>query len=429
MSSKASFALEQMTLLKDGGLSYICGPTTAGLVWPNMISDMLLSRMLSNDRFRRVVVIAVDRSPLEVMQAAGVGIGSRESARVSKGPAVNGGREPSSKLAVVDAIGITTGKCSLSDVLMQVQIQTAANIPKGGIHTSNAAGQAQGQEQEQEEEEEQGALVAVVVTSVSALHLSVGQYATRMFMSNLVALMSSGDGAAARPNVEMDRGSSGSSRGVILGVLHKNLHSAREIVACYRARADVFCEVVPNAGQMSPVVAAEVLSVRRSASGKVTEGSDLFALQDSQSLQMQMEATRGQSDARGLFLGRDPSATLKAKGWRPAALVLLPKCAAPTDHSEDTYAEDATADGHGHDRDRDRERSKGAEEVESVFGRAEPGSGTDSHPKSKTDAKASALQQAAAAHASAKVQQRLITFASTDPEFDEDSDPDGDLDL
>ena len=69
------------------------------------------------------------------------------------------------------------------------------------------------------------------------------------------------------------------------------------------------------------------------------------------------------------------------------------------------------------------------EEVESVFGRAEPGSGTDSHPKSKTDAKANALQQAAAAHASAKVQQRLITFASTDPEFDEDSDPDGDLDL
>ena len=107
-------------------------------------------------------------------------------------------------------------------------------------------------------------------------------------------------------------------------------------------------------------------------------------------------------------------------------LVLLPKCAAPTDQKNDIYADDTTV---SHARDGDRDRSRQIGDVESVFGSAATGEVTDNHLKGKIDSTSNAQQQSATTHVSAKSQQRLITFASTDPEFDEDSDPDGDLDL
>jgi hypothetical protein len=73
------------------------------------------------------------------------------------------------------------------------------------------------------------------------------------------------------------------------------------------------------------------------------------------------------------------------------------------------------------------------EQVESIFGK-----GLGFAESTSVDPAAAALAEEEAKEARAALianralsqqTQRLITFASTDPEFDEDSDPDGDLDL
>jgi len=397
-SSSSSLApassLEQMTLLKEGGVCVICGPSTGGLIWPNMTQDMLLRQVLKSERFQRAVVICIDRSAEEVKMSvrAGTGTGTGE-------PHHNLMR----KLSCISAIGITTGVQTVEEIVQRVQ----DTIQEGKQQHALA----------DEDEDETGTpqLTAVLVYSLSALHLALGGNAAVKFMSELNSILAGKErGQGQAQTVTKVPNQQARSLGMILGVVHSAQHSPRDIVACYRSRSDVFSTIIVNNGQLSSTVAIEVASIRVGASMKVTEGIDSLTL------------ASGVGNSSG---GSSNSNTANSKEWLSACLTPLPK-RRDEDESRDT--------GRGHDHVHEHVKDDTVEQVESVFGKKMTFLGADSGGASTQDPASIAIaveeaNQANAAIIAKRTQnlktQRLITFASTDPEFDEDSDPDGDLDL
>ena len=122
-----------------------------------------------------------------------------------------------------------------------------------------------------------------------------------------------------------------------------------------------------------------------SSSGKVTEASNYFT----------EGAAQGQGQGQVLF-----APILKSRAKREEEPALPPS---PTAVTSGTFglSNPSTAIGQGKDKDRDRDKEQ-ARIASTVTG---------------------------ARNIAQHDNRRLVTFDSTDPEFDEDSDPDADLDL
>lgn len=124
-----------------------------------------------------------------------------------------------------------------------------------------------------------------------------------------------------------------------------------------------------------------------SSSGKVTEASNYFT----------EGAAQGQGQGQVLFVP-----ILKSRAKREEEPALPPSATAVTSGTFG-LSNPSTALGQGKDKDKDRDKEQ-----------------------ART---ASASTVTSARNIAQHDNRRLITFDSTDPEFDEDSDPDADLDL
>ena len=372
--------LQQMLLLKDSALSVVSGPTTDGVVWPNMVTNMLLRQVIASERYTKAIVVAFDRSADDLrLSLAGAGDGSSSSISSSIGTGnSNNSNNSNNKLDIIEASGALFGAQTVDSVLSQVRayMEAAAAAARSDACNEEAGdGDA--------DDDDNVPAVAILVSSCSALELAVGNVCTMAFLRAVMQMLSAGASAS---------GISKPIRGVLLGVVHERLHQPWQLAASYRAASNAFCTCVPNEGQLSPVVALEVHTVRRTAAGKVQEAHELFSL----------PSERGMNE------------------WAPAQLKALPqrKDHASGGSSSSSYMPESTST---------------TSEVENVFGDLGLTSSEEvpSAEKCALDAakEKQALESKKAAQQQQQQQQRLITFASTDPEFDEDSDPDADLDL
>ena len=377
--------LQQMILLKDSALSVLSGPTTDGIVWPNLVADMLLRQVLASERYTKAIVVAFDRSADDLRLSLS-----------SSGDGYNGGRD---KLVVVEASGALCDLQTLDSVLAEVQAAVTAaardsiTAPES-TNTANTEGGAQMAGDNSSSDNTPA--VAVLVSSCSALELAVGSVRAMSFLRATMQMLSPAIAATAAGTDTGITAAADASlpavRGVLLGVVHERLHSPWQLASTYRAAANAFCTCVPNEGQLSPGVALEVHTVRRTAAGRVQEAHELFS----------MPAERGMNV------------------WVPAQLTALPQRKDWDGGSNDNNATETLA-------------TSGASEVETVFGDLGLTSAEEPMSADKLAADVAREKQASedkrAQKQQQQQQQRLITFASTDPEFDEDSDPDADLDL
>ena len=374
--------LQQMILLKDSTFNVISGPVVDGIVWSNLIADMLLRQVLASEKYAKAIVISFDRSADELRSS------------------LIHDRNLTEKLILIDAAGVLCGRRSLESVLNEVEL--ALQIDRNLLN-----------------EDEETPAVALLVCSCSALELAIGSTQTALFLQLLhkkltvnasaptsSCAVSEGDVVSTEAYLrdttsakqqELSASSPSSTMntaanygGIILAIVHENLHSTWNIATSYRSTANTYVTCVPNKGQLSPVVALEVHTVRRTHAGRVQEAHELFAL----------PAERGMNK------------------WEIAELRSIPK----------------KDPNNNHDGKKDTQSTMN--EIESVFGNtsklgliSEDISTTSSYTeegKSESNIQEGGVPQNASFKAQ---QQRLITFASTDPEFDEDSDPDADLDL
>ena len=250
---------------------------------------------------------------------------------------------------------------------------------------------------------ESGTCMVILLYSISSVCLSKGWGSTKRFLDKLTAFVK------GSINPEANVGSNSREfmgRGTVIGTVHGSLHS-RQQLTMLRALADTYCGLSPNSGSLSSVVAAEAHIIRRSATatggvGRVSEAHELFMFE----APVLAEGARAR---RGAGKRQD----LAAQEWVPMRLVSLPKVGEEQEsHQEDTHADD--------------EGDYAADTVlQTMLGKAGVtdkgngngsggGGGEESKPKSQ---------------ATVQANQRLVTFSSTDQEFDEDSDPDADLDL
>ncbi len=212
---------------------------------------------------------------------------------------------------------------------------------------------------------------ALVVYSLSEIVLAMGWRKAQLLVTQLTALLaidSSQPGTDHSTNSGIASGFSTYGTPTLIFVVHESLHS-ESVLSHMQSLVSVVVRVVPNGGTLSPDVAAEMQVVRTSPStGKVTETVEMFSLRD-------------------------------------CALCLIPSTAM-------LAAEQAT------------DSSPQVAETE------ENGSQILSKLLSTTaTGGAASAENSAAVISSGGGLSRLITFDSTDPEFDEDSDPDADLDL
>ena len=98
--------LQQMVLLKDSGFSVVCGPTSGGLVWPNLVGDMIFQQALASARYKKVIVLSFDRSLDELRISLGANDANRNNAE---------------KLVLIEASSVLVGKKSLDSVLEEVR--------------------------------------------------------------------------------------------------------------------------------------------------------------------------------------------------------------------------------------------------------------------------------------------------------------------
>eukprot|EP00598_Pedospumella_elongata_P008415 CAMPEP_0184988556 /NCGR_PEP_ID=MMETSP1098-20130426/24521_1 /TAXON_ID=89044 /ORGANISM="Spumella elongata, Strain CCAP 955/1" /LENGTH=361 /DNA_ID=CAMNT_0027513335 /DNA_START=8 /DNA_END=1090 /DNA_ORIENTATION=- len=168
-------------------------------------------------------------------------------------------------------------------------------------------------------------------------------------------------------NVGSNSSSSAALVPSIVLVVQESLHSTA-VLAQIQSLASVIVRVVPNSGTLASTVAAEVQTIRRSAvTGKINESIEMFTCRDSLLAPLKPVTHFGADDADETADSDNTKSSITAL---PTAL-----------ESADKNAGSAV----------------------------------------KKNNVSSAASQA-------NHNQRLITFDSTDPEFDEDSDPDADLD-
>ena len=273
-----------------------------------------------------------------------------------------------SKLQIVQAFDVLAGVRTLDELLDGI-IQMMCSHSFQISHISNELSEGN---------------VGIVIYSLSSAILSQGRSKVLKSLKRLLSCLNSDDSR---------------SRVTVIGTLHSSLHSEKELVLL-RKFADTYCHLTPNLGSLSSVVAVEGHCIRRGGGGRVSEIRELFSFEDSSVAAIQQARHQGKNTQQG------------HRQWVPHRLKALPKV-----KIEATESGDNNSAG-------DDQRVDSAESVlrlmvpkESRLAATEKG-GTDA--SRQTDKEDGGTIMAA---------RRLVTFNSTDPEFDEDSDPDADLDL
>ena len=359
-------SLLSYTTQKQSLLTLIEGSLT-DLNWASLGADYVLGALMESHKYSRVVVVTFDRPKIDIVTSC-------------KGLQGDDPRAEE-KLSVIEALDVTAGDSSLNFVYDEVE-QVCLESGNSGM-------------------------VGILLYSISSVCLSKGWGSTKRFLDKLTAFVK------GSINPEANEGSNSREfmgRGTVIGTVHGSLHS-RQQLTMLRALADTYCGLSPNSGSLSSVVAAEAHIIRRSATatggvGRVSEAHELF-----------MFEAPVLAEGAGARRGAGKRQDLAAQEWVPMRLVSLPKVGEEQEsHQEDTHADD--------------EGDYAADTVlQTMLGKAGVtdkgkgngngngsggGGGEESKPKSQ---------------ATVQANQRLVTFSSTDQEFDEDSDPDADLDL
>lgn len=399
--------LTQYTIVK-GGTSCVFGTCQGAVNWPALVTDFLLINLIVSSRYSAVCAINFDRQDLTSA------VNSLVSAWHKQRPQqVNN----SAKLKVIDGnpyilgdgAGVAGREHNALDRLVQEVALLASNF--GGNDVSNNMVNSKN--------------CAVVIYSISELILSVGFRTARDFLRKLTTViqeasassLSKTEGAAPTP-------AAAAVTPCILLVVNESLHGPA-VLAQIQSLASVVVRVVPNNGTLSDTVSCEVQTVRRyivvnqtpyayvinfysvqpdvkcilfhiyhyvrktynlilfcrsATTGKISESVEMFSCREALLCPLKPVAS---------YVGADDNeeATDSAKLSKTDTRTALPVPAADS--------------------------ASGSSGSNAGVSKGKPG-----------NAKETPQQQQQQHH-----NQRLITFDSTDPEFDEDSDPDADLDL
>lgn len=275
-----------------------------------MAADFLLSRILVSCRYDKVICLCLDRTKAELMSVWDEN--ESKDRRACEEPKI-----------VLSNIPFD-GSAIIADLSEKIKCGTSENSSVG-----------------------------IIVYSLSEIVLMIGLAKAISFAKQLTTLI----GGAATTNPQSK------TTVAIIFVVHESLHNTQALFQL-QTLAGVTVRIVPNRGTLSPEVAAEIQSVRKSpATGKVSEAVEMFAFRD----------------------GR-----------------LHPLLGAKTVDAADSSSEkDPTA----------------INSLAQLLDTAE------------ISASGAITPRVTPVTAAAPPPSRLIAFDSTDPEFDEDSDPDADLDL
>ena len=228
--------------------------------------------------------------------------------------------------------------------------------------------------------------IGVVLYSVSSAILNDGRSKILKLIKRLISCLNPINGSE--------------SRGTIIGTLYSSLHSQKER-ALLRDFADTYCHLTPNLGSLSSLVAVEGHCIRRSKGGRVSETKELFSFEEQSVTMSQQSSSRAKQFMRGHRL------------WVPYRLKALQKMKTEVPNSNEKSLKDENQHDHS---------------PESILSSMIPGdSGAAFTEKSRSDSQGQGNRDSA--DKTLMASRRLVTFNSTDPEFDEDSDPDADLDL
>ena len=217
---------------------------------------------------------------------------------------------------------------------------------------------------------------AIVVYSLSELILTLGLRKAVTFAKDLIHFLQSelADGSAK---------SVVSANPTVVFIVHESLHST-SVITQLQSLASIIVKVVPNSGTLASEVVAEMQTIRKSATtGKIVECIEMF-------------------------------------GYREGLLYPM-----KTNNDETSDLSNAAGDV---EEDAANDSNSSTKNNSSVI----MSKLLSSDSNAATTASATVSTSVMPASPSAVVvdtSKRLITFDSTDPEFDEDSDPDADLDL
>lgn len=241
-------------------------------------------------------------------------------------------------------------------------------------------------------EHEGGGMIGIMLYSISSACLSRGWVEVKRFLDKLIPYIKG-------PANERD----GHGRGTIICTVHGSLHTRQQLTVL-KALADTYCTLTPNSGSLSSSVAVEAHIIRRSTTstggvGRVSEAHELFTFETPP-----VAETSKLRQREGL-VRQD-----LVQEWIPMRLVSLPKVGDGMQKNED-----------GEEAQGEREFNYGTESVLQTM--------LDKVITSNNSTASSIHGKQSMTKASVHAAQRLVTFSSTDQEFDEDSDPDADLDL
>lgn len=358
-------SLVSFTTQRTSPLTLIEGTKTDGQCWSSLVADLLARALVESQRFKKVLLISFDRQASDIR--ASCTQGGEEDAHISK------------DVEVLQAFDVLTGDSPLDQFFEGIIDKCAAYVSSESSEDKNAtSGDAPASE---------GSL-GIVIYSVTSLILSHGRSKVLKSLKRLTSSLSSGTDI----------------KGTVIGTIYSSLHSEKEI-ALLRDFADTYCQLTPNRGSLSSVVAVEGHCIRRGATtmsggggGRVSEVRDMFSFEDPSIAAIQQARHRGK-------MGQGEGHRL----WVPHRLKALPKVKSD---GEAGLAEDEITEEH-------------ADSAENVLQSMVPKEATslaaEVAKKSSGEQSTDKMSMIAARH--------LVTFNSTDPEFDEDSDPDADLDL
>ena len=350
---------------KASSLTLIEGPFT-DLNWASLGADYVLRGLIQSQKYQLVIVVTFDRPKDDI---------------VANTMDVQGDPSAEGKLCVIESLDVLSGGKSFDSVYDKVE---KASI---GLQRDSKVG--------------------VIIYSVSSMLLSKGWGNTKRFLDNLAALFNKSDTTEGRITDDFRKGE---NWGTVIGTVNESLHS-RQQLTMLRGLADTHCRLTPNSGSLSAMVAVEAHIIRRSVTatgsvGRVSEVNELFMFASP----APSKGTGSKRDA-----GNRVTSDIVAQEWVPMRLVSLPKVG---DEHESCERESE---------DEDVGNLRADSVLHSMLGKAgvpvNSGHGSDSDEAGKSqlsEAKSKSIIQ---------TKQRLVTFSSNDQEFDEDSDPDADLDL
>lgn len=373
--------LTQYTIVK-GGTSCLFGTCQGATNWSALTADFLLVNLLASPRYSHVIFLNFDRQDMGSCTSKLVANWNKNKSMMSSSNNVIGGNWPKKLCSMQNLILDSESGSPFDDILEDfkrlLKNTIDHTIPAGP--TSSVAAPKN---------------VALVLYSISELVLNVGFRATRDFLRTLTDLLQE----HISPTSAATSTSSSAATLVpcVILVVHESLHSPAAL-AQIQSLASVIVRVVPNSGTLASTVVAEIQTIRRYDNSNTTV---LFSKNISQMspfyFAFRSAATGKINESTEMFTCRD---SLLAP-LKPVS----------------SFADDAD----------DAAESDSAKDI-TALPTAEGSSNADKEKERAGVAKSSAAG-GGAAKASASHNQRLITFDSTDPEFDEDSDPDADLDL